>query len=192
MILFRCLAWDKAASPRSRGGPLWFPRMLQGNGRHDNPALYGCLYVSVEPVSAVAEQIQRLVGTSLETGDLLRRGLPLALAAIDFDEQEELVDLDDPAILVGEGLRPSQVATNDRSITQAGAAEVFTRHPKAAGIRWWSTIEALWPNVTLFDRSEELLGVQDVQPLGLEDDVVVEAADYLGLSISTWHDAASV
>ena len=86
MILFRCLAWDKAASPTSRGGPLWFPRMLQGNGRHDNPDLYGCLYVSVEPVSAVAEQIQRLAGTSLEAPDLVRRGLPLALATVDFDE----------------------------------------------------------------------------------------------------------
>lgn len=183
MILFRCLAWDKAARSRTRGGPLWFPRMLQGNGRHDNPTLYGCLYVSVEPVSAVAEQLERLVGTSLEAVDLVRRGLPLALAAITLDDGVELLDLDDPAVLVGEGLRPSEVATNDRSVTQAGAADVFTRHPDVAGVRWWSTIEALWPNLTLFDRAEELLGVDDVQPLDLGDEVVVEAADYLGLPI---------
>ena len=185
MILFRCLAWDKAASPASRGGPLWFPRMLQGNGRHDNPDLYGCLYLSVEPVSAVAEQIQRLAGTSLEAPDLLRRGLPLALATIDFDERGELVHLDDPKVLVGEGIRPSQVATNQRATTQAGAAEIFTRHAEAAGIRWWSTIEALWPNVTFFDRAEELLAVEDVRTLELGDDVVVEAADYLGIPIAT-------
>jgi hypothetical protein len=185
VILFRCLAWDKAASPGSRGGPLWFPRMLQGNGRHDNPDLYGCLYVSVEPVSAVSEQIQRLAGTSLEAPDLLRRGLPLALAAIDFDESGELLDLDDPSILLGEGMRPSQIATNERLITQGGAAGIFTRHAEAAGIRWWSTIEALWPNVTLFDRAGELLAVEDVQMLELGDDVVVEAADYLGIPIST-------
>ena len=185
MILFRCLAWDKAASPTSRGGPLWFPRMLQGNGRHDNPELYGCLYVSVEPVSAVAEQIQRLAGTSLEAPDLVRRGLPLALATIDFDESGELLDLDDPSVLVGEGMRPSQVATNDRSITQTGAAELFSRHPQANGFRWWSTIEALWPNVTLFDRAGGFLAVEDVLPLELGDGIVVEAADYLGLSIST-------
>lgn len=185
MILFRCLAWDKAASPAARGGPLWFPRMLQGNGRHDNPDLYGCLYVSIEPVSAVAEQIQRLIGTSLEEADLLRRGLPLALAAIEFDESGELVDLDDPSVLVGEGMRPSQIATNDRATTQAGAAEIFARHAQAAGMRWWSTIEALWPNVTLFDRAGDLLAVEDVQVLELGDDVVVEAADYLGIPIST-------
>jgi len=185
VILFRCLAWDKAASPTSRGGPLWFPRMLQGNGRHDNPELYGCLYVSVEPVSAVAEQIQRLAGTSLEAPDLVRRGLPLALATIDFDESGELLDLDDPSVLVGEGMRPSQVATNDSSITQSGAAELFSSHPQANGLRWWSTIEALWPNVTLFDRAGEFLAVEDIHPLELGDGIVVEAADYLGLSIST-------
>ena len=185
MILFRCLAWDRAASPRVRGGPLWFPRMLQGNGRHDNPELYGCLYVSVEPVSAVAEQIQRLAGTYLEEADLVRRGLPLALAAIEFTENADLLDLDDPGVLVGEGLRPSQVATNDRSVTQAGAADIFSRHPEGAGLRWWSTIEALWPNVTLFDRAEERLAVEDVHPLELGDGIVVEAADYLGLPIST-------
>jgi hypothetical protein len=185
VILFRCLAWDKAASPRARGGPLWFPRMLQGNGRHDNPALYGCLYASVEPVSAVAEQIDRLAGTTLEAPDLIRRGLPLALAAIELEESGVLVDLDDPAVLVGEGLRPSQVATHDRSVTQSGAAEAFERHPDAPGLRWWSTIEALWVNVTLFDRAEELLAVEDVHPLDLGDEIVVEAADFLGIPIST-------
>ena len=183
MILFRCLAWDKAASPTSRGGPLWFPRMLQGNGRHDNPELYGCLYVSVEPVSAVAEQIQRLAGTSLDAPDLVRRGLPLALATIDFHESGELLDLDDPNVLVGEGMRPSRVATNDRAVTQVGASEAFSRHPEAAGLRWWSTIEALWPNVTLFDRAAELLAVEDVHPLELGDGIVIEAAEYLGIPI---------
>jgi len=183
VILFRCLAWEKAARPRARGGPLWFPRMLQGNGRHDNPTLYGCLYLSVEPISAVAEQLERLVGTSLEAVDLVRRGLPLALAAITLEDDVSLLDLDDPAVLVGEGMRPSKVATNDRSVTQAGAAEIFAGHPTAAGIRWWSTIEALWSNLTLFDRAEELLAVEDVQPLELGDEVVVEAADYLGLPI---------
>jgi hypothetical protein len=185
VILFRCLAWDKAASPSARGGPLWFPRMLQGNGRHDNPELYGCLYVSAEPLSAVAEQLQRLAGTSLEAPDLIRRGLPRARAAHDDDETRELVDLDDPAVLVGEGLRPSQIATNDRSITQAGAGEIHARHTQAVGVRWWSTIEALWPNVTLFDRAEGLLDVEDVHPLELGDGIVVEAAEYLGLPIST-------
>jgi RES domain len=185
VILFRCLAWDKAASARVRGGPLWFPRMLQGDGRHDNPTLYGCLYASVEPVSAVAEQLDRLAGTYLEPADLIRRGLPLALTAIDLADAALLIDLDDPGVLMGEGLRPSRVATHERSLTQAGAADLFTSHAEAAGIRWWSTLESLWANVTLFDRAEELLTVQDVHPLEVGDEVVGEAADFLGLSMST-------
>jgi hypothetical protein len=159
--------------------------MLQGDGRHDNPTLYGCLYASVEPVSAVAEQLDRLAGTSLEAADLVRRGFPLALTAIELSDEARLVDLDDPAVLAGEGLRPSRVATHERSLTQAGAADLFTSHAEAVGIRWWSTLEALWANVTLFDRAEESLAVEDVHPLGLGDDVVVEAADFLGLSMST-------
>jgi hypothetical protein len=185
VILFRCLAWDKAASPRARGGPLWFPRMLQGDGRHDNPTLYGCLYASVEPVSAVAEQLDRLAGTDLQGADLVRRGLPLALTAIGLADDAILVDLDDPDVLAGEGMRPSRIAAHHRSLTQAGAADVFAGHAEAAGMLWWSTLEALWTNVTLFDRAEELLAVEDIHPLGLGDEVVGEAADFLGLSVST-------
>ena len=66
--------------------------MLQGGGRHDNPALYGCLYVSVEPVSAVVEQLAGLTGTSLEPADLLRHGNPLALAAVELDDGVELLE----------------------------------------------------------------------------------------------------
>ena len=185
MIVFRCLAWDKGSAANARGGALWFPRKFQGDGRHDNPTLYGCLYVSAEPVSAVAEQFDRLTGTSIEAPDLLRRGSPLALAAITLPDDAPIVDLDEPGVLEREGLRPSRVATHERAITQAGAAGVFGRNPAAIGLRWWSTLEALWANVTLFDRAETLLAVEDVQPLELGDDVVVQAAEFLGLSIST-------
>lgn len=185
MILFRCFAWDEAAGPRARGGPLWFPRMLQGDGRHDNPAVYGCLYVSSEPVSAAVERLARLAGTSIAQSDLVRRGFPLALAAIELSDEAELVDLDDPAVLVEETLRPSRVATNDRSVTQVQAEDLFSRHQHAAGLRWWSTFESLWANLTLFDRAEAGLSVDDVQPLEVGDDVVRDAADFLGLSVSS-------
>lgn len=185
MILFRCFPWDRGVAPEVRGGALWFPRMLQGTGRHDNPDLYGCLYVSVEPLSTVVEQLARLTGTELAEPDLVRFGVPLALAAVELLDVAELVDLDDPRVLVGEELRPSLVATHDRALTQTGAAELFARHPGAAGLRWWSAFEALWANVTLFDRAAPALRLDDVHPLGLGDDVVVEAARWLGLPVST-------
>jgi hypothetical protein len=185
VILFRCFAWDESVAARARGGALWFPRMLQGEGRHDAPQLYGCLYVSVEPVSAVVEQLAGLTGTSIEAPDLFRHGNPLALGAVELDEAAELIDLDDPSVLVQEELRPSRVATNDRATTQAQAADIFQRHGGVAGLRWWSTFESLWPNITLFDRAETALEVSDVQRLDVGDDVVLEAADFLGLSVST-------
>ena len=53
MILYRCFAWDERAGPAGPDGPLWFPRIYQGEGRHDNPDRYGCLYLSASPLSTV-------------------------------------------------------------------------------------------------------------------------------------------
>ena len=47
---------------RAEGGALWFPRRYQGDGRHDNPDVYGCLYVATEPVAAIVEQLARFRG----------------------------------------------------------------------------------------------------------------------------------
>jgi hypothetical protein len=185
VILFRCFPWDTGVTATARGGALWFPRMLQGAGRHDNPDLYGCLYVSETEVSALVERLQGFRGTSLEESDLRSRGLPLALAGLELPDAAEVVDLDQPRVLERERLRPSRVATNDRSVTQEGAAGIYERHEAAAGIRWWSTFEALWANVTLFDRAEPTVTVGDVRPLGLGDDAVGEAAAFLGLQIPT-------
>src|SRR5271157_3320615 len=45
VILWRLLPWIADAPTNAPGGALWFPRELQGHGRHDNPVRYGCLYV---------------------------------------------------------------------------------------------------------------------------------------------------
>jgi len=158
--------------------------MLQGDGRHDNPDLYGCLYVSEEPVATVVEQLARFVGTSVAGADLVRPAGQLALAAVELAGDGDVVDLDEPRVLVNEDLRPSQVATQARPLSQGYAADLFRRHARAAGIRWWSTFESLWANVTLFDRAEADLRLEDVHRLGLADDVVGEAADFLGLQLS--------
>jgi RES domain len=182
VILFRCLAWDARAAAAAPGGALWFPRQLQGQGRHDRPERFGCLYVSEDPVSAVAEQVAPLAGTRLEPSDLTRAGLPLALAALRLSESARILDLDEPLVLAGEGLRPSLVATRERPRSQALAALLHERHPDAAGLRWWSALEPRWANVTLFDRAAGELAVEDVRALALTDEVVGEAAAFLGLT----------
>jgi hypothetical protein len=181
VILYRCFAWNERARTDRPDSALWFPRPYQGDGRHDNPDLYGCLYLSEQPLSCVVEQLARFRGQRLSAALLTRRGLPLALAELEFDDSAELVDLDEPAVLRREQLRPSLVATRAREVTQPQARALYERHPDAAGLRWWSTIEAQWLNVTLFDRAAAALELVSVRTLAVEDEEVAAAADVLGL-----------
>jgi hypothetical protein len=184
VTLYRCFAWDLAGSGVQWGGPAWFPRPLQGEGRHDAPERYGCLYVSEEPVSALVEELAPLAGNELASGDLVRGRLPLALATLRLPDEAVLVDLDDPEVLAAEELRPSDVGTKERASSQAAAMALHERHPEALGIRWWSTFEPAWANVTLFDRAAETLEVEDVRELRLDDEVVGEAARFLGFRVA--------
>jgi hypothetical protein len=181
--LWRALPLDRGAKVDGPGGALWFPREQQGAGRHDNPDLYGCLYVSEGPISAVAELLAPFRGTgTLLPSMLVRFGLPLTLASLKLPDEATIVDLDDPVALTAESLRPSQVATRWRSATQSQAAEIHASHPEAIAIRWWSTLEASWINWTLFDRVVGELELEGLAELTIDDPVVLEAADLLGLS----------
>ena len=182
MILYRCFAHDRRARPTGSDGPLWFPRAYQGEGRHDNPDVYGCLYLTERETSAVVEQLGRFRGQRLVPQMLVRRRLPLAVAAIEVPDEQELIDLDEPAVLSANDLRPSRVATRERSITQPQALDLYRAHGRAAGIRWWSIYESLWANVTLFDRVAGVLRLVDVRRLTMSDDAVADAAAALGLS----------
>jgi hypothetical protein len=182
VILYRCFAWDDRARPSDPDGPLWFPRTLQGEGRHDNPDLFGCLYLSEQAVSTVVEQMARFRGQRLRPSLLRRRGLPLALAELELAAGAPLVDLDDPAVLRRSRLRPSRVATRRRDVTQPQARALYAQQRHAAGLRWWSTHEALWTNVTLFDRAAPRLRAVSVRALSLDDPAMGEAAEFLGLT----------
>lgn len=181
MILYRCFAWNVRARPADPDGPLWFPRVFQGAGRHDNPDLFGCLYLSDRAVACLVEQLAQFRGHPLSASLLSRRHLPLALAELELSDEADLVDLDDARVLTREGLRPSLVATRDRTVTQPHARRLYERHAQAAGLRWWSTFEALWINITLFDRAAPRLGIREVRTLTVDDPAVAEAAEALGL-----------
>ena len=185
MRLWRALPLDRSAKATEAGGPLWFPRLQQGGGRHDNPDLYGCLYVAEEPVSCVAELLAPFRGTGrLLPSMLVRYGKTLALSAIELEDGATVVDLDDPSTLIATALRPSQVATRKRTVTQRQAADVYEAHPEAQAIRWWSTLESSWINWTLFDRATAALAVGEVDELNVEHPVVLEASDLLGLRLA--------
>lgn len=183
MRLWRALPWDPSASAGQPGHSLWVPRQYQGRGRHDAPDLYGCLYLAEVAVSAVAEMLAPFRGTGdLHPELLVRSGRQLALAELELAGHATLMDLDDPAELVAESLRPSVVATGQRSVTQACAVALFERHSEAAGLRWWSTLEPSWIQVTLFDRALDALSVRSVRMLAVDDEAVTAAASFLGLA----------
>ena len=182
MILYRCFAWNAAAEADGRDGPLWCPREFQGEGRHDNPDLYGCLYLADRGVSAVVEQLARFRGQRLTPALLRRRGLPLGLAELDLDDAVGLIDLDDPVVLRRERLRPSIVATRERAVTQPQARALHTKRA-AGGLRWWSTYEAQWMHITLFDRAIPKLRVRAVRALTVEDPEVAAAAERFGMQV---------
>jgi hypothetical protein len=182
--LYRCFAWDERAADASPDGPLWFPRPFQGEGRHDNPDRYGCLYLADRALSCIIEQLARFRGQRLTPGLLRRRGLPLGLAELDLDDAATLIDLDEPTVLRRERLRPSLVATRHREVTQPQAAQLFDSHADAAGLRWWSTFEASWANVTLFDRAVRGLRVAAVRELTLDDPDLSAAAEFFAFQKS--------
>jgi hypothetical protein len=184
VILHRCLAWNERAARDAPDGALWFPRPYQGEGRHDNPLVYGCLYLSEQPLSCVVEQLARFRGQRLSQALLRRRGLPLALAELELPDDAQLVDLDEPAVLRRERLRPSRVATRERAVTQPLALALHEKHDEAAGLRWWSTFESQWLNVTLFDRAASALRLGSVRALEVDDDAIAAAADLLGLRLA--------
>jgi hypothetical protein len=186
VILWRLTPWREQARATEPGGALWFPRELQGAGRHDNPDRYGCLYAAEAAVSAVAEALAPFRASgALSPEMLVRGGQPLALAQLQLAEGARVVDLDDPGVLVRRRLRPSQVATRTRAVTQAHAARLFAKVPSAVGLRWWSTLEASLLNFTFFDRAAPHLAVVRVERLSTEHAAVVEAAGLLGLTYET-------
>jgi hypothetical protein len=161
---------------------LFFPRPFQGVGRHDNPARYGCLYASEAAPAAVAEVLAPFRGTGIDDAILELRGLGLAIAALELPNDAALIDLDEPRVLKRERLRPSGVATRQRSATQAYAERLFDAHPDATGLRWWSTLESSWINVTLFDRAARVLSAGEPEHLTTGHPAVAEAAELLGLA----------
>ncbi len=181
MILYRCFAWNAKVDQAAPDGPLWFPREFQGEGRHDNPDLFGCLYLADRAVSPVVEQLARFRGQRLTAALLRRRGLPLALAALELDDAAVLVDFNDPVVLRRERLRPSIVATRERRITQPQARRLHEQQRDVAGIQWWSIHESQWMHVTVFERAAPHLRVASARELTLQDSVVAEAAQLFAL-----------
>ncbi len=174
MIVWRVAPID----PRARRGrpfhPLYVP---PPSGRHrlDNGDLYSVLYASGEPAGAVAETFAPFS----RWGDFLLdhpRGARRRLVALDLSDEVSVLDLDDARALVRRRLRPSQVVTRDRSVTQAWARKVW-EEGEWSGVRWWSYHDPRWTTLGVWTTTT--VTVAGVEDLSATHPAVIEAAEVM-------------
>ncbi len=191
MELYRVFVWDEAvknpykvgATRFREGAPLYVPKDYQGDGRHDikEDAIYYC---SKEAISAIAEGIKDYRNLSINDDDFRRPNKSrLALAKLALDDKAKLIDFTDANQLVKFNMKPANIATHEREITQALSNSVYNMG--AGGFVWWSTLEATWSNVTLFaSRVKNKIKIADnIEPLNVKMKLVREAAKLLGINI---------
>jgi hypothetical protein len=177
--LYRVLPYVSSARARTPGHPLFVPPST-GAARVDNPGLYDVLYLGDSAAGAMAEAF----GWSPTWDASLFRGIPAlpgsvrALATYELDDAVASVcDLDDAARLVELGLRPSDVVTRDRTVTQRWSADIHARGD-FAGVRWWSYYDPRWGSFGLWDTAA--LRVVSVTVLDdVEQPDFVQAAEVL-------------
>lgn len=169
---YRVCPYLHRARPGEAGHPLHVP-FPQGAGRLDNPEHYRVLYLSDHPAGAVAEAFgNHAVWTAgLLAGPPSLPGSARALVTYRASAWRVL-DLDNSGALRERKLRPSQIVTRDRSVTQRWALAAF-RERRWSGVRWWSYYDPRWGSLGLWDISR--LRVESVEPLAWDHPVVVEA-----------------
>ena len=173
--LFRVFPYLAGAKTDEPGGAL-FVRQPQGTGRVDLPGLR-VLYLSSSPAGAIAEVFAPLAvwEPRMFTSPTLPQA-PRSLGRYELAADAKILDLDDPEALRALGLRPSEVVTPDRAVTQRWAKRVVDER-RWDGVRWWSFYDARWYSYGLWERRHlTLLGVE---PLSLGHAAVVEAARLL-------------
>lgn len=174
---YRCLWYDpRVTDPTSPGHPLYVPPR-QGAGRVDDPDHeYRVRYLSTDPIGAVAETFGAFAvwTPALLTSPPRLPGAFRAIAAYDIDVM--VCDLDDPKSLMELGIRPSQVVSSDRRVTQGWARQVYDTG-QYDGVSWWSRHDARWTCTGLW-RHDPV--VRDVTVLfRLTDAPIAEAASAL-------------
>lgn len=155
MRFYRVFPYLTNAAQEDPGGV--FYRTPGGKNRADSPTpgVYRCLYVGDTAAGSIAETFGRF-----ETWDrdLIEAyscapslpGSRFALATYDLPAGIAVRSLDDAHALVSEGLRPSEVVTRDRAVTQAWSAKIHSTS-FYAGVMWWSYYDSGWQSAALWD-----------------------------------------
>jgi hypothetical protein len=179
MRLYRVFPYVPSAADDEPGGV--FFRSAGGKNRADSPTpgIYRCLYAGDSAEGSIAEAFGRFDTWDVDIIEAAPAtpalpGSRFALATYDLAESAEVCVLDDAGTLVHEGLRPSQVVTRERSITQAWAARIEAGG-RYCGVSWWSYHDPRWQSVALWDIAQ-LATVDAPRSLGVDDIEVQRAA----------------
>lgn len=167
-----------SAAEGEPGGVLFRP--VGGKNRADAlDGSYRCLYASSAPDGAIAEAFGRFDfwDKALFAADPASPMLPgsrFALVTYEMANADKIRDLDDANVLLEEDLRPSQVVTRNRQVTQGWATRIHSKN-RYAGVRWWSYYDSGWYSIALWDLTGLNL-VEEPRLLTVTDDSVQRAA----------------
>ena len=173
MRLYRVFPWVRKAQPGEPGHALYIASR-NSVGRLDNPGHYRVLYAANKAIAAVAEAFGsfELWTAGMLAGSPTLPGSRRAIAAYEIPDTVKILDLDDGSALARRKLRPSQVVTRDRGITQAWALRIF-QAGGFAGVKWWSYYNPDWGAAGLWDITN--VDVLSVAELTVDSDVLEEA-----------------
>jgi len=163
--------------------------------RASNVGRYREWYFALEESGAVAEAFGDFPEWSEEM--FIYPKLPgsrRALGRYLIPDSTPLLDLDDAKNLWERGLRPTQVVTRNRSVTQEWSLRIFEERNTAgqrrwSGVRWWSVHRPQWRTVAYWGHQKdgsweawtpEFLKVEE---LSLDHPAVVDAARELNKPI---------
>lgn len=179
MMFYRIFHYDK----KKQNSPVDVDINKQGNQRHDIINKDAVLYLSKEKVSCFAEKYQyqrnRVVSNKFIE---LNYNKIVVMSKIQLSEKCKLLDLRDSAQLNKFKISPTIVTTQKRNLSQKLSLDIFKMNYD--GFLWWSSIESLWTNMTLF--KSRVLGhikVKSICPISLKDDYAKEASKLLNI---TW------
>jgi hypothetical protein len=194
MPFWRMFPWDPHAPD---GAPFSIrylpPAGTQTGGRFDlgDPPV---LYLAQDATHALTELLHGFRGTPLLREHLLRpdptvpgtyHPLSLVEAQLPRGMEARLPDLADPAVLVDLDIRPDQLASHDRTVTQAISRRVHASRAGYPGFRWWSALTGEWHVTVLFmDRVDpRSIEYTSPDPLEIVSPAVQAAARFLRMPI---------
>lgn len=190
MLLYRVFPYLPAAAPGASGDPMYLYRP-QGRGRLDNPAHFDTWYFGFTPETAVGEAFGDLAVWRDAMFDFPSlAGARRALGVFEIGDDARVLDLDDAHALLERGLRPTQVVSRNRPVTQGWALRIFRETAQDGsrrwdGVRWWSFQRPHWTVIALWVPlgEEPIHTCLRIEQLTLAHPAVTDAARSLGKRI---------